>query len=398
MQEPVIQSLLDTDLYKYTMQQSMVNRYPDAKARMVFRSRSALPIKLSLSELQKEVDALADLRLTASELDWLASLPFISMPFIEYLRAFRLDPSAVELSMEDGQLAMAVSGNWSNITHFEIFLLAIVSELHCRNAYGNDRTLIEAQGQALLDKKLTYLAGLQDNPHYAGFQFVDFGTRRRYSRDWQAYVVRRLHQNIPQFFTGTSNLDLARRYGLQPVGTMAHEWLQSHQVLGHSLLSSQKDALNVWLDEYQGQLGIALTDTISMASFLRDFDHGLAAAYSGLRHDSGDPIVWGEQALAHYQTLGIDPREKTLIFSDKLDLAYAASIYQHFRGRVRVSFGIGTYLTNDMGWPAPSVVIKLVEVNGLPVAKLSDSPGKTMCQDDAFIGRLKDVFQYQVAL
>ena len=395
MQDSVIQSLLDTDLYKYTMQQSMVRRYPQARARMAFRSRGSQPVNLSLPELRREVEALGELHLTDDELNWLSSLPFISEWFIEYLSRFRLDPQTVALSLKDGQLVIELSGNWASITHFEIFLLAIVSELHCRNTY--DLSLAEQRGKEKLDSKLAYLASLQKNSQFDSFRFVDFGTRRRYSRQWQAFVVRCFQEKAATYFTGTSNLDLARRFGLTPVGTMAHEWLQSHQVLGRSLLSSQKDALNVWLEEYKGQLGIALTDTISMEAFLRDFNKPLAQAYAGLRHDSGDPVVWGERALSHYESLGIDAKEKTLVFSDKLDLERATAIYQHFNGRVNVSFGIGTYLTNDMGQAAPNIVLKLVEVNGSPVAKLSDSPGKTMCQDEVFIGHLKDTFQYQWA-
>ncbi len=398
MQDPVIQSLLDTDLYKYTMQQSMVRRYPGAAAKMAFRSRGHLPINLSLVELRQEIENLGELTLSDAELEWLATLPYISDQFLDYLRTFRLDPRAVNLAFRDGQLDIEIKGNWASITHFEIFLLSIISELHCRNSYelSEDCDPMQ-QGRERLEQKLQTLKQLEGKPEYQGFQFVDFGTRRRYSRQWQETLVGELKAQAPAFFTGTSNLDLARRLELMPIGTMAHEWLQSHQVLGSSLLSSQKDALNVWLDEYKGQLGIALTDTISMDAFLRDFDIRLALAYSGIRHDSGDPVEWGEQALAHYQKLGIDAKRKNLVFSDKLDLERAISIYDHFKGRVNVSFGIGTYLTNDMGQQAPNIVLKLVEVNGLPVAKLSDSPGKTMCQDADFISRLKDTFQYRQA-
>lgn len=402
MTEPVIQSLLDTDLYKYTMQQSMVRRYSGATAKMAFRSRSNQPIHLSLAELRRELEHLGSLRLTDDELNWLAGLPYISGQFIDYLKDFRLDPAAVSLGFDRGRLTIEVNGNWAAITHFEIFLLSIISECHCRNSYGLEQGsagqgAVTQRGRDRLEQKLACLDGLKNQPAFQNFSFVDFGTRRRYSRAWQAYVVSQFQTRAADFFAGTSNLDLARRLGLSPVGTMAHEWLQSHQVLGGSLLSSQKDALKVWLQEYQGQLGIALTDTISMHAFLRDFDGELARAYTGIRHDSGDPLIWGEQALSHYQALGIDATTKSLVFSDQLDLDRALEIYTHFCGRVNVSFGIGTYLTNDMGYLAPNMVLKLVEVNGLPVAKLSDSPGKTMCQDADFVSRLKTTFSYRQA-
>ncbi|PJE79209.1 Nicotinate phosphoribosyltransferase 2 [invertebrate metagenome] len=391
MSSPIIQSLLDTDLYKYTMQQSMVHRYPGVRGKMAFCNRASEPLDVTPQSLRKEVEKLASLSISDAELEWLASLPYIAGDFIDYLRKFRLNPSCVDIHSHHGNLEIEVSGKWAEITHFEIFLLAIISELHCRNHYGAEAL---EKGERCLSKKLECLRIMQKTPDLAGFRFVDFGTRRRYSAKWQAHIVRTFAREVPQLFVGTSNLHLARTLGLPPVGTMAHEWLQSHQVLGHSLLSSQKDALHVWLQEYRGQLGVALTDTISMDAFLRDFDSELAQAYDGLRHDSGDPVEWGEQALSHYRKLGIDARDKTLVFSDRLDLETAQNIYRHFQGQVNISFGIGTYLTNDMQEKAPNIVIKLVEVDGLPVAKLSDSPGKTICRDASFISRLKHTFHY----
>ncbi|WP_422459840.1 nicotinate phosphoribosyltransferase [Endozoicomonas sp. ALB115] len=390
MDSPIIPTLLDTDLYKYTMQQSMVHRYPDAWARMEFHCRSDQPLALSKKQLKRQCEFLGELRLGSEELEWLSTLPFIADDFIEYLEGFRLDPHAVAIEQTSGQLSLVIEGLWSEITHFEIFLLAIVSELHGHSFYGQGaQDDVITQGQRRLDEKLSQLPG------DSGIILVDFGTRRRFSRDWHYHVVETLKHRLPDNFAGTSNLNLARTLGLKPVGTMAHEWLQSHQVLGQSLRTSQKDALRVWLDEYQGQLGIALTDTISMAAFLKDFDVELASAYQGMRHDSGDPFVWGELALDHYRRLGIDPRSKSLVFSDKLNFDKALAIYQWFAGKINVSFGIGTYLTNDMGFNAPNIVLKLTELNGAPVAKLSDSPGKTLCRDKDYIERLKKTFGYQ---
>ena len=391
MKSPIIHSLLDTDLYKYTMQQSMFRRYGDVNARMAFRCRGKEYLQVSVEELREQCAALGELRLTKEELDWLSSLPFIRPEFINYLRNFRLNPDQLSIWNDDqGELHIEAEGNWAEITHFEIFVLALVSEIHCRN----DRASNEAAGKRRLNDKVAYLKDSLANAGGDSFRLVDFGTRRRYSRSWQAHVVERLAQELAGKFVGTSNLHLARTMGLKPVGTMAHEWLQSHQALGDSLLSFQKEALAVWLEEYGDQLGIALTDTISMQAFLRDFDKDMANAYWGIRHDSGDPIHWGEQALDHYRKLGIDAREKQLVFSDKLDFVTALDIHRHFAGKVNVSFGIGTYLTNDMGSVAPNIVMKLIEINGRPVAKLSDSPGKTMCRDEEYINRLKKTFAY----
>ncbi len=386
MENPIIQTLLDTDLYKYTMQQSMVHRYGDARARMEFHCRDEKPLAVSKKQLQKQCEFLAELRLDANELEWLASLPYITDDFVEYLQTFRLNPRLVTIEQYRGKLSLVIEGLWREITHFEIFLLAIISELHSRSVFASGA--IE-QGQQRLDAKLAQLG--QDS----AFKMVDFGTRRRFSRSWQYHVVQTLQQQLPKQFVGTSNLHLARVLGLQPVGTMAHEWLQSHQVLGESLLSSQRDALQVWLQEYHGQLGIALTDTISMKAFLKDFDAQLANAYQGMRHDSGDPFVWGELALAHYRRLGIDPHSKQLVFSDKLNFAKARAIHQWFANKINVSFGIGTYLTNDMGCKAPNIVLKLTRLNGAPVAKLSDSPGKTLCADETYVALLKETFDYR---
>lgn len=387
MDSPIIPTLLDTDLYKYTMQQSMVHRYPDAWARMEFHCRDESPLAISKKQLKRQCEHLGDLRLGSEELEWLSTLPFIADDFIEYLDSFRLDPHAVTIEQHNGQLSLVVEGLWSEITHFEIFLLAIISELH-GHSYNGD---VIGQGQQRLDEKLN---GLPDG---SGFKLVDFGTRRRFSRDWHYHVVETLKYRLPGNFMGSSNLNLARTLGLNPVGTMAHEWLQSHQVLGKSLRTSQKDALKVWLGEYGGQLGIALTDTISMDAFLKDFDYELANAYQGMRHDSGDPFVWGELALEHYRRLGIDPRIKSLVFSDKLNFDKALAIHRWFAGKINVSFGIGTYLTNDMGFKAPNIVLKLTELNGAPVAKLSDSPGKTLCRDEEYIELLKKTFGYQLS-
>ena len=248
MDYPIIQTLLDTDLYKYTMQQSMVHRYPKAWARMEFHCRDSEALGISVAQLQHQCQLLGDLRLDDDELQWLAALPFMADDFIDHLQYFRLNPDAVTIEQHGGHLSLVVEGLWSEVTHFEIFLLAIVSELHGHN-FCQSRADVLAHGEQRLQEKLHQL------PENSGLQLVDFGTRRRFSGDWQRHVVSTLKQQLPDNFAGTSNLNLARTFGLKPVGTMAHEWLQSHQVLGSSLRTSQRDALQVWLDEYHGQLG-----------------------------------------------------------------------------------------------------------------------------------------------
>ena len=189
-----------------------------------------------------------------------------------------------------------------------------------------------------------------------------------------------LKRDFPGRFVGTSNVHLAREFDLKPIGTMAHEWLMAHQQLGPRLIDSQIAALDCWVREYRGLLGIALTDCITMDAFLADFDLYFAKLFDGLRHDSGDPLEWAEKAIAHYEKLGIDPMSKTLVFSDGLDLAKSLRLYRALSGRIHVSFGVGTNLTCDIPGVEPmNIVLKMIACNGQPVAKISDTPGKTQC-------------------
>ena len=196
----------------------------------------------------------------------------------------------------------------------------------------------------------------------------------------------------PEGFRGTSNVDLARRVGVTPIGTMAHEYLQAHQAFGYRLRDFQRMALENWVHEYRGDLGIALTDVVGMKAFLADFDLYFAKLFDGLRHDSGDPFAWGEAALAHYAALQVDAQSKQLSFSDALDFPKTFALYRHFADRARVSFGIGTSLTHDLDVPALNIVMKLVSCNGSPVAKISDAPGKALASDPGFVRYLRQVF------
>jgi nicotinate phosphoribosyltransferase len=271
---------------------------------------------------------------------------------------------------------------------WEVPLLAVISEIVHR--YRSPEASVE-QALATLECKLVDFHQMTESIDMSRFRLMDFGTRRRFSREVQQAIVERLQQE--PWFVGTSNYDLARRRNLTPMGTQAHEWFQAHQQISPDLATSQRAALAAWLDEYPDQLGIALTDCITMDAFLRDFGPEFANRYQGLRHDSGDPVEWGEKAIAHYQKLGIDPLTKVLVFSDNLDLTKAVDLYRQFSSRVNLSFGIGTRLTCDIPQVKPlNIVIKLVECNGKPVAKLSDSPGKTICHDKAFVRALRKAF------
>ena len=385
---PVLHTLLDTDAYKLHMQQAVFHHYYDVDVAAEFRCRGDDLLVIYADSIREQVDAMQHLTLQDDEYQWLSGLPFFKADYLNWLRDFRYKPEQVTVTNDNGKLDIRLEGPWREVIMWEVPLLAVISELAHR--YRSPETGV-TQALAALENKLAGFATLTDGLDMSRFRLMDFGTRRRFSRDVQQAIVQRLQQE--SWFVGTSNYDLARRLNLTPIGTQAHELFQAHQKISPDLANSQRAALAAWLDEYPNQLGIALTDCITMDAFLRDFGPEFAERYQGLRHDSGDPVEWGEKAIAHYEKLGIDPMSKVLVFSDNLDLAKAVELYRHFSTRVNLSFGIGTRLTCDIPQVKPlNIVIKLVECNGKPVAKLSDSPGKTICHDKAFVRALRKAF------
>lgn len=394
---PIIISLLDTDLYKFTMLQTMFHRHTNLTGTYLFkcRNKDVKFTKEMTDEINAQIEHLCTLTFTDEELDYLASLRFIKPDFIEFLRIWHplrryvncyiIDSPDVP---DEGELYIKVEGPLFNVMMFEIYLLAIVNEVYFRMKY-NYLDLIDSARERLGNKVYDFEAGHSD------FNFAEFGTRRRLSREWQDYIMPRLLAT--GHCVGTSNVYLAMKYGITPIGTYAHEYVQMFQgVPGIQLAYTNKAALEEWFAEYQGDLGTALTDTLGTDLFLRDFNKLQAMCYTGVRHDSGDPIEWGEKIIAHYEKLGIDSTTKTLLFSDGLDFGKAQAIYDHFRDRIKVSFGIGTYLSNDTNVDPLNIVIKLQYVNGHPVAKLSDIPGKTMCQDENYITYLQNAVDYRI--
>ncbi len=370
------------------MQQAVFHHYYDVHVAAEFRCRGDDLLGIYADSIREQVDAMQHLTLQDDEYQWLSGLPFFKTDYLNWLRDFRYKPEQVTVTNENGKLDIRLEGPWREVIMWEVPLLAVISELAHR--YRSPEMGV-AQAVASLENKLAAFTTLTEGLDMSRFRLMDFGTRRRFSREVQQAIVKRLQQE--SWFVGTSNYDLARRLNLTPMGTQAHEWFQAHQQISPDLANSQRAALAAWLEEYPNQLGIALTDCITMDAFLRDFGPEFAERYQGLRHDSGDPVEWGEKAIAHYQKLGIDPMSKVLVFSDNLDLAKAVELYRHFNTRVNLSFGIGTRLTCDIPQVKPlNIVIKLVECNGKPVAKLSDSPGKTICHDKAFVRALRKAF------
>lgn len=404
---PIIISLLDTDLYKFTMLQTMFHRHTDLTGTYLFKCRNK-NVKFTaemVSEINEQIDHLCSLTFTDDELDYLASLRFMKSDFIEFLRIWRPLRRYVNVWMSaynphdansEVNLNIKVEGPLFNVMMFEIYLLAIVNEVYFRMKY-NYLDLIDSAREKLYHKLNDFTTCDEDgngDPFYT-FNFAEFGTRRRLSREWQDYVMAELIKT--KHCVGTSNVYLAMKYGIKAIGTYAHEYVQMFQgVPGIQLAYTNKAALEEWFAEYQGDLGTALTDTLGTDLFLRDFNKLQAMCYTGVRHDSGDPYEWGEKIIEHYLKLGIDPMSKTLLFSDSLDFDKAQAIYDHFNDRINVSFGIGTYLTNDTNVEPLNIVIKLQYVNGHPVAKLSDVPGKTMCQDENYTEYLKNAVNYRL--
>ncbi|MCS4534632.1 nicotinate phosphoribosyltransferase [Neisseria montereyensis] len=394
---PIIQSLLDTDLYKFTMLQVVLHKFPQAHGVYEFRCRNndetVYPLAEIREDLERELDELCRLQLSQDELDYLRSFRFIKSDFVDYMELFQLKRRFVTVSTdEEGRLHIKIEGPMIQAMFFEIYILSIVNELYFRRLETPE---VLAEGERRLQAKaarLKELVKIQD-PNDPPFLIADFGTRRRYKLDWQEHVIKTLYAAAPEVVRGTSNVYLAKKLGLIPIGTMAHEFLQAFQALDVRLRDFQKAALEAWVNEYRGDLGIALTDVVGMDAFLRDFDLYFAKLFDGLRHDSGDPYVWGDKAYRHYQKLKIDSRTKMLNFSDSLDIEKSWALHQYFKDRFKTSFGIGTNLTNDFGHTTLNIVLKLVECNGQSVAKLSDSPGKTMSDNNTFLAYLRQVFE-----
>ena len=392
---PLVRSLLETDLYKFTMWQALLHSHPDAQAEYAFACRNTpqFPLAELKEEVEAELDHLCTLSFTQAELDYLRALRFIKSDFVDFLSIFRFQRRFIEVSTRNEQLHIVARGPMVHVMGFEIFVLYIVNELYFRRLPGAG---ILDEARRRLQSKIALLRehapALNPPDAVAPYALMDFGLRRRYSAAWHDEVVRILQAEVPEYFRGTSNVYLARQYGLTPLGTMAHEYLQAYQAFGSRLRDFQKAAFEGWVQEYRGDLGTALTDVVGMDAFFRDFDLYFAKLFDGLRHDSGDPVVWGEKAIAHYQHLRIDPASKRLVFSDALDIARSIALYRHFAQRVSCSFGIGTHLVNDTPHAPLNIVMKLMHCNGQPVAKLSDSPGKTLSTEATFLAYLRQLF------
>ncbi|ANQ24873.1 nicotinate phosphoribosyltransferase [Vibrio natriegens] len=406
----IIQSALDFDVYKVNMMSAVAALYPDAMVSYKFIVRSEEDLSDLLPEVEAEILKLQDLRFTDDEIKYMKSVaPYLKPEFVDALRHFRFNPqndvSLHNKTMPDGssQLRITITGLWKETILYETIIMSIVSEVRSRLRWSD---IPLQQFHTVLQDKVSYLKSELKRRNISSFKFSDMSTRRRFSFQAQRIMLEYLCQELPDCLTGTSNYHLAREMGLTPIGTVAHEWFMGHQALVN-VRDSQKIALQRWQEMFNGALGIALTDTIGIDAFLKDFDEELSSAYFGVRHDSGCPFAWGEKMIQHYESLNIDPMTKTLVFTDGLNFEQALDICEHFQGRVQVSFGIGTFLANDMGdyindkdtaYKPLSMVIKMVSCNDSPVAKISDEPEKAMCEDIFFLMNLKRRFEQPLDL
>ncbi|MEN9587437.1 MAG: hypothetical protein RIT15_1012, partial [Pseudomonadota bacterium] len=371
----IITSLLDTDLYKFTMMQVVLHQFPGAQVSYKFKCRNAgVNLAQFAGEIREEIRSLCGLQFTQSELAYLRGLRFIKSDFVDFLGLFKLNEKYITVSEQTtGEIDIKIEGPWLHTILFEIPVLAIVNEVYFRNTQKVPNFVV---GRERLASKIKLLK----DPQISNLKIADYGTRRRFSKAWHEEVLRVFTNGLGMQFAGTSNVFFAMKLGLIPLGTMAHEYLQAAQALGPRLRDSQVFAFESWAHEYRGDLGIALSDVYGFAAFLRDYDMYFCKLFDGARHDSGDPFAWGEGMIAHYKANRVDPLTKTLVFSDGLTIPRTIELYNQFKGRCLLAFGIGTNLTNDLG-DAPDhvplqIVIKMTECNGQPVAKLSDTPSK----------------------
>ena len=434
--DPIITSALENDVYKENMANIILKKYSDRMTRWSFKCRNA-NVKFTpemIQEIRDQVTWYCDnVKYTENDIAWLKkSCPWLSNGYLAFLKYWRPDRNQIFINEDNIQgyndcgLAIEAYGTWLDTSKYEIPILAIVSEVYYSFKYGVGAKDIEFQKRTIakfekffdhqtwelmVDDEITsgesYCASVegkqtksmeyQKTHQYNIGNFAEFGLRRRYSKAMQDWLIKYCTEQKVPGFVGTSNMYLAKKYNCKSIGTQAHEFYMAYQ--GDPKIAKEYSnyyALKDWVDEYQTRNGTALTDTLGTDLFLKDFDLTFANLFSGVRHDSGDPIEWGDKMIAHYKKLGIDPTAKTLLFSDSLDFEKATKIYEYFNGKTKVSFGIGTYLSNDCGIEPLNIVMKMTECNGYPVCKLSNCNGKVMCKDDQYVDYLKRCIEWRL--
>ena len=395
--ERIINSLLETDLYKFSMGQAIYHQFPSYKTTWDFRCRNkdVSFTEEMVEEIRDQIKAYCELKFSEEELEYLDNIKWIKGSYIDFLRIWNPRYEDFEITNEgECGLSIETKGTWINTSMYEIPTLAIVNEVYFRMGH-NYEVLLESYKERLEEKVGKLVKG-----EYSIGAFSEFGLRRRLSSEAQELAVKTLKDTTlkDSAFVGTSNVYLAKKYNLKPVGTMAHEWIMcvgqgNHK---HNPAYSNWYALDAWVKEYGVLNGTALTDAITTDCFLRDFQLTYATLFSGVRHDSGDPFEWGEKMIKHYEDLGIDAKTKTLLFSDSLDFERASKLYEYFSGRAKVAFGIGTYISNDTDVKPLNIVMKTTACNGMDVAKISDVEGKGMCKNPEYVEYLQRCIDWRM--
>lgn len=393
MLKPIISSLLETDMYKFSMGQAIYHQFSDYKTTWSFkcRNKDVHFTEEMVEEIRDQIRMYCNLRFDEDELEYLEQIKWIKGSYVDFLRLWKPRFADFEISTDaECGLAIETKGTWLNTSMYEIPTLAIVNEVFFRMGYDYDKLLVSFKER--LDAKV---AKALDGTYNLS-KFSEFGLRRRLSAEAQELAIEAL-MPVPGF-VGTSNVYLAKKFGIAPVGTMAHEWIMcvgqgNHK---HNPAYSNWYALDAWVKEYGVLNGTALTDAITTECFLRDFQLTYSTLFSGVRHDSGDPYVWGDRMIEHYKSLGLDPTIKTLLFSDSLDFERADKLARYFEGKARVAFGIGTYLSNDTEVPALNIVMKTTACNGMDVAKISDVTGKGMCKNPEYVDYLQRCIDWRM--
>ena len=399
--KPIISSLLETDLYKFSMGQAIYHQFSDYKTTWTWkcRNKDVVFTKEMVDMIREQIKAYCELRFTEDELAYLDNIKWFKGSYIDFLRLWKPHFEDFEITYDESipcHMSIETKGTWLNTSMYEIPTLAIVNEVYFRTQYNYDEKL-EIFKQKTDAKILDLISG-----KYNIGTFSEFGLRRRLSAEAQEYVVKKLCENNKNFkdsfCVGTSNVYLAKKFGVTPVGTMAHEWIMcvgqgNHK---HNPAYSNWYALDAWVKEYGVLNGTALTDAITTDCFLKDFQLTYATLFSGVRHDSGDPVEWGEKMIKHYESLGINPKTKTLLFSDSLNFEKASMLYDIFKDRINVAFGIGTFLSNNTDVPALNIVMKTTACNGMDVAKISDTSGKGMCKNPEYVDYLQRCIDWRM--
>jgi len=363
-------SILDNDFYKFTMQQGVIKLFPAAKARYTFINRGKHTFPPGFADvLRSSVNEMASLSLSREEKNFLeVTCPYLDPVYLDFLEGYRYNPEEVIIQQQGDQLEVSIEGLWYRTILWEVPLMALICEL-----YYKFSTVVRVSDEEVIDitrKKIEAYSEL-------GVTVAEFGTRRRYGYDVHRLVLQALKEYGTGSFIGSSNVHMAMLYETKPIGTHAHEWFMFHAArYGFKMANAM--GLQHWVEVYRGDLGIALSDTYTTAVFFKQFDKMYSKLFDGVRHDSGDPLKFTNQVIAHYNRLGIDPKTKSIIFSDSLNYEKAARIAHYCKGKIGLSFGIGTNLTNDVGPKSLNIVIKMTSAQPhdnewTEVIKLSDN-------------------------